>query len=160
MTEITTLSQRLNTRTRHFVLLTLMTFGIWPLLWLYKKQSIISDTTGIPIYNTKFIIWLAVSFGGSQLLRLMASEPPYGYNSTGDLLAVLSGLLTLTYGVMLVVWAFKVRTALRLYTLRVFHFELKMRVFYTIVFNVNYIIYCINAMQSALVKHQNTQGVV
>ena len=46
MTDITinTLSQRLNTRTLHFVLLSMVTCGVWPLLWLYKKQDIISET--------------------------------------------------------------------------------------------------------------------
>lgn len=46
MTDINTLSQRLNTRTLHYVLLSMATCGVWPLLWLYKKQDIISDTTG------------------------------------------------------------------------------------------------------------------
>lgn len=42
MNDISTLSQRLATPTLHFVLLTLATCGIWPLLWLYRKQQIIS----------------------------------------------------------------------------------------------------------------------
>ncbi|HHL5070512.1 TPA: hypothetical protein ACQ8EK_005378 [Klebsiella quasipneumoniae] len=50
MTDVSTLSQRLATPTLNFVLLTIATCGIWPLLWLYRKKQIISDTvtTGYP----------------------------------------------------------------------------------------------------------------
>lgn len=157
---INTLSQRLSTRTLHFVLLSLATCGIWPLLWLYKKQEVISDTTGYPICGHLFIIWLAICFGLSRQLGTMAAPDPYGYDSTGDVLLVLSGLLSLACGVMYVVWAFKARTALRHYALNIFHFDLKMNAFYTVIFNVYYITYCINDMQQALAKHQIIHGAI
>ena len=92
MTDITinTLSQRLNTRTLHFVLLSMVTCGVWPLLWLYKKQDIISETTGYPLYGNLFIIWLTVCFGLSRQLGAMAAPDPYGYDSTGDILLAIS----------------------------------------------------------------------
>ena len=107
MTDITinTLSQRLNTRTLHFVLLSMVTCGVWPLLWLYKKQDIISETTGYPLYGNLFIIWLTVCFGLSRQLGVMAAPDPYGYDSTGDILLAISGLLSVASGVMYVVWA-------------------------------------------------------
>ncbi|WP_449567222.1 hypothetical protein [Lelliottia nimipressuralis] len=94
MTDINTLSQRLNTRTLHFVLLSMATCGVWPLLWLYKKQDIISDTTSSPLYGNLFIIWLTVCFGLSRQLGAMAAPDPYGYDSTGDILLAISGLLS------------------------------------------------------------------
>lgn len=160
MTDITinTLSQRLNTRTLHFVLLSMATCGVWPLLWLYKKQEIISDTTGYPLYGNLFTIWLTVCFGLSRQLGVMAAPDPYGYDSTGDILLAISGLLSVASGVMYVVWAFKARTALRHYALNTFRFDLKMNAFYTVLFNVFYITYCINDMQQALAKHQIIHG--
>ncbi|MDU7883822.1 MAG: DUF4234 domain-containing protein [Klebsiella michiganensis] len=156
MTDITinTLSQRLNTRTLHFVLLSMVTCGVWPLLWLNKKQDIISETTGYPLYGNLFIIWLTVCFGLSRQLGAMAAPDPYGYDSTGDILLAISWLLSIASGVMYVVWAFKARTALRHFALNTFRFDLKMNVFYTVLFNVFYITYCINDMQQALAKHQ------
>ena len=47
MTDITTLGTRLNTKTLNFVLLSFVTFGIYPLMWLYRKQGIIIDTTKV-----------------------------------------------------------------------------------------------------------------
>lgn len=73
MTDISTLSQRLATPTLTFVLLTIATCGIWPLLWLYRKQQIISDTTGYPVCGDTFVIWLAVCFGLGRQFGVMAS---------------------------------------------------------------------------------------
>lgn len=129
MTDISTFSQRLATPTLHFVLLTVATCGIWPLLWLYKKQDIISDTTGYALYGNLFIIWLTVCFGLSRQLGAMAAPDPYGFDSTDDILLALSGLLSVASGVMYVVWAFKARAALRHYALNTFRFDLKMNVF-------------------------------
>lgn len=158
MVDINTLSQRLNTRTLHLILLSMATCGVWPLLWLYKKQDIISDTTGYPLYGKMFIIWLTVCFGLSRQLGAMATPDPYGYASTGDILLALSGLLSMASGIMYVVWAFKARTALRHYALNTFRFDLKMNAFYTVLFNVFYITYCINDMHQALAKHMIIHG--
>lgn len=158
MTDINTLSQRLNTRTLHFVLLSMATCGIWPLLWLYKKQDIISEATGYPLCGNLFIIWLTVCFGLSRQLGAMAAPDPYGYDSTGDILLALSGLLSVASVVMYVVWAFKTRTALRHYALNTFRLDLKMNAFYTVLFNVFYITYCINDIPQALAKHRIIHG--
>ncbi|TBL69061.1 hypothetical protein [Hafnia alvei] len=158
MTDINTLSQRLNTRTLHFVLLRMVSCGVWPLLWLYKKQDIISETMGYPLYGNLFIIWLTVCFGLSRQLGVMATPDPYSNDSLGDILLALSGLLSVASSVMYVVWAFKARTALRHYALNTFRFDLKMNAFYTVLFNVFYITYCINDMQQALAKHQIIHG--
>jgi len=154
MNDISTLSQRLATPTLHFALLSVVTFGIWPLLWLYKKQDIISETTGMPGYGNPFIIWLAVCFGIGRQLAAMASPDLVGYDPTSDALLGLSTLLSLACAVMYIVWAFKARAALRHYALNTFHFDLKMNAFYTALLNVFYITYCINDMPQALAKHR------
>lgn len=154
MTNISSLSQRLNSSTLHFVLLSMVTCGIWPLLWLYKKQDIISDATGYPLYGNLFIMWLAVCFAVSRQLATLVSSDVYGYDPASDTLLALSGMLSLACGVMYIVWAFRARAALRHYALNTFRFDLKMNTASTIFFNVFYINYCINAMPEALAKHQ------
>ncbi|ULH13670.1 DUF4234 domain-containing protein [Serratia marcescens] len=158
MNDISTLSQRLATPTLNFVLLTVATCGIWPLLWLYRKQQIISDTTGYPVSGDIFVIWLAVCFGLGRQFGVMASPDLAGYDTGSDTLLALSGILSLACGVMYIVWAFKARAALRHYALNTFRFDLKMNAFYTVAFNVFYITYCINDMQQALAKHQIIHG--
>ncbi|MBQ4789012.1 MULTISPECIES: DUF4234 domain-containing protein [Pectobacterium] len=158
MSDISDLKQRLDTKTLNFVLLTLVTCGVWPIVWLFKKQSIISEITKYPFSNELFVIWIAICFGMSRQLAAMVSTDIYGYDPTSDTLLALSGILSLACAVLYVVWAFKARTALRHYALMEFRFDLKMNVFYTIVFNVYYITYCINAMPDALAKHKIIYG--
>jgi hypothetical protein len=62
-------------------------------------------------------------------------------------------LLSVTSAVMLIVWAFKAKSALQAYALNEFKFELKMNPFYTFIFSIYYIVYCINDMESELQKH-------
>ena len=158
MTKISSLSQRLTSPTLHFVLLSMLTCGVWPLLWLYKKQDIISDATGYPLCGNLFIIWLAVCFGVTRRLASMVSSDVYDYDPTSDTLLALSGVLSLACGVMYIVWAFRDRTALRHYALNTFRFDLKMNTASTIFFNIFYINYCINVMPEALAKHQIIHG--
>lgn len=88
----------------------------------------------------------------------MVSSDVYGYDPTSDTLLALSGILSLACAVMYVVWAFKARVALRHYALNTFRFDLKMNAFYTVIFTVFYITYCINDMQQALAKHRIIHG--
>ena len=55
--------------------------------------------------------------------------------------------------VMFLVWAFKAKKSLQAYALNEFKFELKMNPFYTFIFNIYYIVYCINDMGAELQKH-------
>lgn len=88
----------------------------------------------------------------------MATPDPYGNDSTGDILLAFSGLLSVVSSVMYVVWVFKARTAPRHCALNTFRFDLKVNVFYTVLFNVFYITYCINDMPQAQAKHRMIHG--
>ncbi|MWN88947.1 hypothetical protein GQN24_28910, partial [Escherichia coli] len=89
MTDITTLGARLNTKTLNFVLLSFVTFGIYPLMWLYRKQSIIIDTTKVSFSSDLYVLWIAICYGISRQLSLMGTIDPgmYGYDSTMDAIA-------------------------------------------------------------------------
>ncbi|AOV98212.1 hypothetical protein A9798_15480 [Edwardsiella hoshinae] len=154
MNDISLLSQRLNTPTLNFVLLSIVTCGIWPLLWIYKKQDSISSTTGMPLYGHGFVIGLAICIGVSHQLAALAPTEMYDTDANGDFLSILCFLFSVAGGAMYVIWAFKAREVLRSYALHHFHFDLKMNAFYTVIFNVFYINYCINDMQNALRKHE------
>ncbi|WP_404810780.1 hypothetical protein [Yersinia enterocolitica] len=69
MTDIITLSQRLNTRTLHFVLLSMATCGVWPLLWLYKKAGYHQRNYGLSVLR-QFVCYMAH--------RLFRAQPPAG----------------------------------------------------------------------------------
>lgn len=158
MHDVTTLKTQLQTNTLHLSLLTVATGGIYPLLWLYKNQSTVFSITGNTFSSASFIIWIAVCTGLSRVLPGLSSPDEYGYNAAGETLTIIAGLLTLGGSVLYIIWAFKARTALQHYALQTFRFELKMNVFYTLVFNVYYVVYCINALPEALAKHTIIYG--
>ncbi|UPQ70160.1 DUF4234 domain-containing protein [Kluyvera ascorbata] len=160
MTAINELSTHLNTKTLNFVLLSFVTFGIYPLMWLYRKQGIIIDTTKVSFSSDLYVLWIAICYGISRQLSVMGTTDPemYGYDPTMDAIAMLGGVLSIASAVMYIIWAFKARTALQSYVLNTFKFELKMNIFYLIIFNVFYITYCINAMPEAFAKHKIIQG--
>nr|WP_036016589.1 hypothetical protein [Budvicia aquatica] len=158
MQDISTLKNALKTNTLSFVLLSLVSGGIYTLMWLYKNQSIMTDTINNKFSQGSFIIWIAVCFGLSNQLSNIVSIGVDEYGSGYDSVVILVLLLSLATNVLLIVWAFKAKIALQHYVLTTFKFELKMNVFYTFMFNVFYITYCINVMPEALQKHKIIHG--
>lgn len=97
MTDITMLGTRLNTKTLNFVLLSFVTFGIYPLMWLYRKQGIIIDATKVSFSSDLYVLWIAICYGISRQLSVMGTTDPelYGYNPTMDAIAMLGGVLSI-----------------------------------------------------------------
>lgn len=157
---VSSLKEKLDTSTWHLVLLTLATGGIYPLLWLYKNQDTLMQETEQQFSSRALVIWMAVCFGIAAVLRPMTQPvyDGYGYDSSYETFAILVLLLSVAAPVLYAVWAFKARLALQQYALTQFRFKLKMNLAWTLVFNVYYINYCINAMPEALAKHQIIHG--
>lgn len=148
MSDISGLKNKINTKTLNLFLLTIATAGIYPLLWLYRNQAIISEVTKSKVTDDTFIIWIAVCAGLGGVFS----------NVDEDFFLIFSGILSLASTVLYIVWAFKAKKALQNYALNEFRFELKMNVFYTIFFNLYYINYCINNLPEAFKKQQILNG--
>lgn len=159
---ITALKEKLNTPTWHLVLLAAATYGIYPLMWLYKNQDTMMNEVGQRFSSGTFIVWMAVCSGVSIMINLLfpvqVDQYGYAYDGSAQTMAGLAFLISLTWIVLTIVWAFKARAALQQYALTQFRFELKMNPAWTILFHVFYINYCINAMPEALAKHQIIHG--
>lgn len=148
MAEITALKDKINTKTLNLVLLSIATGGIFPLLWLYKHCPEIEDITGRAISDKTYIIWIAVCVGVSAMLA-----------GTGEtVFDVISTLISLASAVLYIVWAFKAKNMLQEYALHEHKVDLRMNGFYTFVFNVYYINYCINDLPEAQRKQQILSG--
>lgn len=148
MSSITELKERVNTKTWNLVLLAVATAGLYPLLWLWQNHTIIDQVTQRQTANTTYLIWLAVCIGWGGAL-----------GNTGDNVLILIGsLLSLAGAVLYIVWAFRARAALQEYALNEHKIDLRMNGFYTFIFNVYYINYCINDLPEALRKQQILQG--
>jgi hypothetical protein len=90
------------------------------------------------------------------LLRVWGGFVDFSYeiSDKDTILDYLAALLSFVSVVMYIIWGFKAKTSLQAYALKEFKFELKMNVFYTFLFNVYYIVYCVNSMESEYQKHK------
>jgi hypothetical protein len=144
MSTITELKDKIDTKTMNLVLLTIATAGIYPLLWLYKNYPTIDDITKTRTADETFIIWMAVCSGLSGFL-IRINE---------DAMIVLALILSIAGTVLYVVWAFRAKTALQEYALNEHKIDLRMNGFYTFLFHIYYINYCINDLPEAQRKQK------
>ncbi|EJM86823.1 DUF4234 domain-containing protein [Pseudomonas sp. GM60] len=148
MSTINELKDKIDTKTWNLVLLSFATAGIYLLLWLYKNNKIISDTTKVRLVDDVYIIWIAVCAGLSSALANLGTV----------VLDFTSIVLSLAGGVLYVVWAFKAKKALTEYALNEHKIDLRMNAFYTFVFSLYYINYCINDLPEEQRKQQILRG--
>ncbi|SFD57112.1 DUF4234 domain-containing protein [Pseudoalteromonas denitrificans] len=148
MSNINELKDQINTKTMNFVLLTIATAGIYPILWLYNNYQIIDKVSGIRTADNNYIIWIAVCIGLGG-----------AFSGTGDqVMDSIGGLLTIAASVLYIIWAFKAKKALQEYVLNTYKIDLKMNGIYTFFFNVYYINYCINDLSEVQRKNDVLTG--
>ncbi|WMT14892.1 hypothetical protein [Serratia fonticola] len=144
------LKDSINTKVLNFFLLTIATGGIYPMMWLYLNQKKLTEEMKSNFVANDYPLWLAVVTGFGWLIV----DISYAISNTETALDHIATLLSIASAIMLIVWSFKAKTALQAYALNEFKFELKMNPLYTFIFNVYYIVYCINNMESELQKHK------
>jgi hypothetical protein len=148
MSDINEIKDQINTKTMNLVLLTIATAGIYPIIWLFNNYKVIDKATGSTTATDAFVIWIAVcaGLGGA-------------FAGNGEkIMDVLSGILTIASSVLYIVWAFRARKSLQEYALTTHKVDLKMNGFYTFLFNVYYINYCINDLPEEQRKYNVLNG--
>lgn len=148
MSNISELKDEVDTKTINLVLLTIATGGIYLILWLNENYKIIDRVTKTKTADHAYIVWVAVCSGLSSMISGTGEE-------TANFVAF---MLAIAYTVLCVVWAFRARKSLQEYCLNEFKIDLKMNGFYTFLFNVYYINYCINYLPEAHRKQQILTG--
>lgn len=149
MENINTLKAKIDTKVTKFVLLSVVSGGIYPMMWLYLNQPKLTEYMKNEFVARDYPLWLAIVTGFGWLL----SDIGIAISDDVTVLDLVARVLSLASTVMVIVWAFKAKTALQAYALNEFKFELKMNPFYTFIFSIYYIVYCINDMESELQKH-------
>lgn len=150
MNDINLLKNNLDTKVLKFVLLTAVTGGIYPLMWLFLNQRKLTEGMKDSFVDSNYPLWIAFATG----LGWFLSDFSYEISDEETILDYIAALLSFASVVMYIVWGFKVKTALQAYVLKEFKFELKMNLFYTFIFNIYYIVYCINSMEFEYQKHK------
>jgi len=143
MSDISTLKDKINTKTFHLFLLGLVTGGLYLHIWLYKTFTTLEEVTRIKTMSTAFLVWYLIIIG--LIGNASMVEHPIAL--------FVIGILFLLLSVFTLLWCFRARRALRAYALAEHNFELRMSLVYTGLFTFYYINYCINALPADKQKH-------
>ena len=148
MPSITDLKDAINTKTVNFIFQTLVTAGIYPILWIHQNTEKMESITGKVIAMRNYAINIAGCIGMSNIIAGLASL------RGSETMPIMSSLLILLSGALYIAWAFKAKSAMEEYALIEYKIDLKMNVFYTFIFNIYYINYCVNHLPELQRKHQ------
>jgi len=142
MSDISALKERNNIKTLHLFLLMLITMGLYSIVWIHKTQASIEEITKIKTMSFSYFIWYLALLGIGSFAQ-----------GLGNLDVILLGnVLLVASGLLVIIWVFRARGALRTYALAEHNFELRMNVFYTLLFLDYYVNYCINDLPAAKEK--------
>jgi len=137
MSQISCLREKISTKTLNLVLLTIATSGIYPILWLYRYYPVINEVTETKSIDDVLVVWIAVCIGmGGSLLDFGENVP-----------IILGGILVTAGNILYLVCAFKMRASLQEYALQKHKVNLPMNRFYTFIFTIYYVNYCINDLE-------------
>ncbi|PID29560.1 MAG: hypothetical protein CR982_02525 [Candidatus Cloacimonadota bacterium] len=139
MKSISDLRDRIDSKTWILVLLTILTTSFYPFAWMYKhNQEIFKITRGEKVNNNlviAIIFLFAINFFIPFYLILLISPP-----------IVLNLFITskVVLAILVYIWVFKVRDAIQEYALKEYKLDYRMNIYYTFLFSIFYINYCIN----------------
>jgi len=134
MSNVTDLKERVSTKNLNFVILSIVTGGIYPILWLYRNYRIIDEITKTKTIDDVFVIWIAA-------LTALSS---YFSHNVDKISEATSGLYITASCVLYITYAFRAKESLKSYLFEEFGIDYQMSSFYTFIFHIYYINYCIN----------------
>lgn len=147
MSDISTLKEKINTKTFHFILLSLITAGLYSYIWLYKVSMAIEEVTHIKVMSTTFLIgYLAFMGMGSLLVQI--------FNPVASGLGL---VWAITVWSITVIWCFRVRKALRTYASIEHGFKPRINRLFSVLVTFFHVNYCINALPRDKQKHEDKQ---
>ncbi|QLB22956.1 hypothetical protein A6B44_06955 [Pasteurella skyensis] len=140
MNSIFELKNEINVKTSNFVLLDVITMGIYSILYLYKYTSVIERVVKKNVFHSFFIVSIAICYGVDVFCQNLVLIDFWGENHYSDLSIILNFLIFILDRV----WAFKIGIALKKYALNNYNLCFSMNKFYIFLFSNYYINYCIN----------------
>ncbi|MDD0999127.1 hypothetical protein M5G20_25115 [Pseudomonas sp. TNT2022 ID1044] len=150
MSDISTLKEKIDTNTFYLVLLTIVTAGAYMYIWLYKASTAIEEVTHIKVMSKGFLIGYLITVTWVYVAALFISL----------LIPGLSLLWAVTVWLLAVVWCFRVRRALRIYTMTKHGFEPRINRAFSVLFTFYHINYCINALARDKNKNERKKPLI
>lgn len=162
MNHVDDLKNQVNTKTVHLVLLSLITLGIYSIIWLLQSNEKIAQTARIKMVGMPYIIWLAICnawlISGQGILAFIYDFLRIRNDDLIGMLLLAWVLALIIYPILLIVWAFKAKRAIQEYALNTFRLDLPVNAIYLVIFHLFYINYCINNIPEVARKQAILQG--
>jgi hypothetical protein len=146
---VSELKKAINLPTLKFVLFSIITAGIYPILWIAKYSNMIKETFEIEDNNfpKNYDFYLAISVGlGLYLKSLVIYD--MGFMRLGMFCSLISWILY-------IIWSFKIQKAILKYTKEKMNIEYKMHSTNTFFLTIYYINYCINELGKKIDEEKN-----
>lgn len=151
MKDINTLKSITNQGTGRFVLISMLTAGIYPVMWAWKNTDAFNSELEVKPFDSAIFIYLAIAMGLSlymEMFSTMSDVYHYGYIvDSKNIYDILGDGFTISVTVFWIIWSFKMKRALENYAEREFGISLHLNGLLTFLFQYFYINYCMNALE-------------
>lgn len=138
MNAIVELKKANNLSTFKFIIWTLITLGIYQLVWIYRVNKSIKKLLGVEVKSNAYIMTLIMLYFAPFFIALIGVITALVYLKNFNDIIDFIGLF------MWIEWANVARYVLTYYCLGEYNIKLKTKFFYVIIFNIFYINYLIN----------------
>ena len=68
MSDISTLKEKINIKTFHFLLLSMLTLGLYSYVWLYRVSTAVEEVTRTKVMTETFLVGFLTLSGSGTLL--------------------------------------------------------------------------------------------
>lgn len=110
MNDINSLKRSIDTKVLNFVLLTAVTGGIYPMMWLFLNQRKLTEAMKDNFVDNNYPIWIAIATG----LGWFLSDFSYEISDGDNILDYIAALMSFASVVMYIVWGLRLRPHYRL----------------------------------------------
>ena len=138
--------------------LTIITGGVFFIYWMKKMTELVEEFSGERVWkDSTFIVLLFICY--FLLMSVLRIAARHSNDNLDDSVLVVCGfcllLLSCVAFCMQIQWSFKARRTIRLYAASKLGLSYKINAFYTLIFNVFYINYCLNDLgDEAILQHK------
>lgn len=149
MKNIDTLSSICRCSLFSFILLSILTLGVYPLIWLYRAQHLFSEEFEGEYWSMKLPGVMIITTSVSQLLSVIFSSL-----ENGQILNTFDFLGIGVYILLWIHWGFRMKCALQEYTIKYFYFKAHINNFLLVALVPVYIVHVLNSLSK---EHKDQQ---
>jgi len=157
MSDIKKIKEIAGQTTGMFVLFTMLTVGFFPLMWLWKNMDSLNNELGEEVVKKSFVLTMAILLGlsfaiNNVILQLIVNAKTYQDLANAAAFSWVVFLLQLATSICEIILVFQIKKSFETYVMKNYKFVVNLNGFWTFLFNIFYIIYRMNSLESDIMK--------